>query len=286
MTRSNLAVCFGPVIFSLSCGNDKKKIKAASKMMAAAAAASRPLISTNHPLLSPPSPSIAPTHNQPTPVSIPSTSVLLNPINTDDQHNTQTTEHQQQHLEKYTEPPPAHTNPSSSFYSSPATLAPHSSSSMSAFRKLSEQIGAKIRNDNLLAHDSSTKRVSMFEPVPNSSGARTSSEAAGRSLLAVPNSPLQEKSSTPIAMTTSQMEQQKSSGKSNYKQKLTSAANSIVNFASGESSSTATAAISKESMDSLERLSKVSQMCVNDMIKYSMDLFTVKKKKTIKISIN
>ena len=171
MTRSNLAVCFGPVIFSLSCGNDKKKIKAASKMMAAAAAASRPLISTNHPLLSPPSPSIAPTHNK-TPASIISpTSALLNPNNADDEHNNQSTEHQQ-NLEKYTEPPPAHTNPSSSFYSSPSTLAPHSSSSLSAFRKLSEQIGAKIRNDSLLAHDSSTKRVSMFEPVPNS-GARS-----------------------------------------------------------------------------------------------------------------
>ena len=67
--------------------------------------------------------------------------------------------------------------------------------------------------------------------------------------------------------------------KSNYKQKLNKAANSIVNFAvSGDlssSSSSTIAGMSKESLDSLDYLSKVVQMCVADMIKYSMDLFTV-----------
>lgn len=66
--------------------------------------------------------------------------------------------------------------------------------------------------------------------------------------------------------------------KSNYKQKLNKAANSLVNFAvSGNesSSSSALAAMSKESLDSLDYISKVVQMCVADMIKYSIDLFTV-----------
>lgn len=96
--------------------------------------------------------------------------------------------------------------------------------------------------------------------------------------MAVPSGPLQEKSSTPIAMSTSQIEHKQAGFKTNYKQKLTSAANSIVNFAvstGGDIGGGGSGAMSKESMDSLDRLSKVSQMCVNDMIKYSMDLFTV-----------
>lgn len=126
----------------------------------------------------------------------------------------------------------------------------------------------------------------MFETKPTGglTGPRTIDypNAVGKNLLAVPNSPLQDKSSSPIAMATGQIEQnntQKNSSniKSNYKQKLNKAANSLVNFAAlGDSASSSTAAsLTKESMDSLDQLSKVVQMCVADMIKYSIDLFTV-----------
>lgn len=233
MTRTNLAVCFGPVIFSLNYGN-KKKLKAASKIM-------KPQ-------------SLQPLPHPPLPLATPTTPPSLNVNTVEDQ------------------PKPIEVEKNSSL-----------GVSMSPYRKLSEQI---VKAQTLAPESSSQKRSSMFETKPTGglTGPRTIDYPGGKSLLSVPNSPLQDKSASPIAMTTSQLEQHNNQKhpttnlKSNYKQKLNKAANSIVNFAvSGESASSSSVmtSMSKESMDSLDQLSKVVQMCVADMIKYSMDLFTV-----------
>ena len=74
----------------------------------------------------------------------------------------------------------------------------------------------------------------------------------------------------------------KSNSKRKYSEKLNKAATSIVNFGVELSSSTSSAFFSdsfEKNLSNLEYMSKVVQMCVADMIKYSMDLFTVRKLK-------
>ena len=74
---------------------------------------------------------------------------------------------------------------------------------------------------------------------------------------------------------------QSSSSKQNYKrkysEKINKAASSLVNFGAELSSSKPTAFFSDSFKENLENMSKVIQLCVSDMIKYSMDLFTVRK---------
>ncbi len=68
------------------------------------------------------------------------------------------------------------------------------------------------------------------------------------------------------------------SNKRKYSDRLNKAANTIVNFGAELSSNTSTVFFSdqsKESMDNLELMSRIVQLCVSDMIKYSIDLFTV-----------
>jgi hypothetical protein len=59
-----------------------------------------------------------------------------------------------------------------------------------------------------------------------------------------------------------------------YSDKINKAASSIVSFGSELGSGSKSDSI-KENLDSFEYMNKVVQMCVSDMIKYSMDLFTV-----------
>ena len=76
-----------------------------------------------------------------------------------------------------------------------------------------------------------------------------------------------------------QQQQQQSTVKSNYRRKysdrINRAASSIVNFGAELSSSTSSAFFSDSVKDNFENMSKVVQLCVSDMMKYSMDLFTV-----------
>lgn len=63
--------------------------------------------------------------------------------------------------------------------------------------------------------------------------------------------------------------------KRKYSEKINKAASSLVNFGAELSSSKPTAFFSDSFKENLENMSKVIQLCVSDMIKYSMDLFTV-----------
>ena len=63
--------------------------------------------------------------------------------------------------------------------------------------------------------------------------------------------------------------------KRKYSEKINRAASSIVNFGAELSSSKPTNFFTDSFKENLENMSKVIQLCVSDMIKYSMDLFTV-----------
>lgn len=77
------------------------------------------------------------------------------------------------------------------------------------------------------------------------------------------------------SVTTSQTGKDKLNYKRKYSEKINRAASSIVNFGAELSSSKPTAFFSDSFKENLENMSKVIQLCVSDMIKYSMDLFTV-----------
>jgi hypothetical protein len=85
-----------------------------------------------------------------------------------------------------------------------------------------------------------------------------------------------------------------STSKSNYKrkysEKINKAASSLVNVASNFSaelsSSKSSTFFSESFKENLESMSKVIQLCVSDMIKYSMDLFTVPSESFEKLNLH
>ena len=68
----------------------------------------------------------------------------------------------------------------------------------------------------------------------------------------------------------------KSNYKRKYSEKINKAASSLVNFGAEFGSSKTSVFFSDSLKDNLETMSKVIQLCVADMIKYSIDLFTVR----------
>lgn len=251
MTRLNLAVCFGPVIFSLNYDN-KKKLKSPKSHLSSATSSVG-------------SGGVGGGLTKPPMLTIPNAMLLQ---------------------------------------SSSQSESESSNTGNNTNRKYSEQITGKSRYEsNLFPMIEQPKRSSMFEAKSGGINAlvgeqlqqqqRTSTTAGA--LLSVPNAPLQDKSSSPIAMTSAQMMLQssaqtttnsgKSSSTNNYKKKFNKAASSIVNFGAELSMTSKSSALfsvdssssstNKENLESMEYLSRVVQTCVHDMIKYSMDLFTV-----------
>ena len=238
MTRSNLAVCFSPVIFSLNYDN-KKKIKSSH----------RNLLITNE---KSPSPSLLTVPPQPLFVQAtkPSkSSEQLEPI----------------------------TPENCGIYFGPAPLTP---SSLSDNSTLSQEDSVNptpdIRTTNTLTSHSILNETTTTTSICNNTTATPTSLAnnANLSLMSAsstPASPLSPLNSTQSLLL-------KQNYKRKYSDKFNKAASSIVSFGAELSSGTTGSFFSdsmKDSLDNLEYMSKVVQLCVADMIKYSMDLFTV-----------
>ena len=83
--------------------------------------------------------------------------------------------------------------------------------------------------------------------------------------------------SVPIGHVTAYQSVVKSNYKRKYSEKINKAASSLVNFGAEFGSSKTSAFFSDSLKDNLETMSKVIQLCVADMIKYSIDLFTVRE---------
>jgi hypothetical protein len=244
MNRTNLAVCFSPVIFNLNF--DKKKMKYSK-----ANTASNNIMSMNqHPSQPPASLTVnvpkgsSSTANTSTPSSLTTNdSVKLSKSN-----------------------PNLFTNSSSP---SPVNLDSIESASSSA-----ENVNMESKSNNLTLNDSTNNEANYQTGIPIS--------IVNKSNDLDNQTPYYSKSSTTptINSTILSVESSIKSSKRKYSDRLNKAANTIVNFGAELSSNTSTVFFSsdqsyKESLENLEFMNKVVQLCVSDMIKYSIDLFTV-----------
>lgn len=133
-----------------------------------------------------------------------------------------------------------------------------------------EQLKLKLKQNSNYELGSKSDEIqtdqpqSKLLPVPNENSLNTSSKSNNQSNLDV-NSNL------------AQIMAQNSKRK--YSNRLNKAASTIVNFSRAELGTTKTSGFFfdsvKDNLESLEYMNKVVQLCVSDMIKYSMDLFTV-----------
>lgn len=215
MTRTNLAVCFSPVIFSLNYDN-KKKIK--------------PHKLTND------------TKNTPSLLTVPPNPLLLQ-VSPSSGKMLSTVKPNSAHV--IFEPIDPTNDNSGVYYGPPSQTLPD------------------IILDTNVKHEinSSSNLALSF----NSLNEKSSTNSV--------NYQIDQLNQQPSAIAT-----QQHNFKSTYTDKLNKAANSLVNFGAELGSSTSATFFSDsldKNLSNLEYMSKVVQLCVADMIKYSMDLFTV-----------
>ena len=251
MNRTNLAVCFSPVIFNLNF--DKKKMKY-----------SKANTTNNNNIMTSINPNLSPQ---------PPTSLSLNvpkggSSNSPNAGSSSLTISDTVKLSKSN--PNLFTNSSSP---SPVNLDSIESASSSAENVNTELIrnNTEFKPTNFSSNDSSNNDTSYQTSTPINIINKTND---------VDNSASLHSKSSNINSTILSVESSIKSSKRKYSDRLNKAANTIVNFGAELSSNTSTVFFSsdqsyKESLDNLEFMNKVVQLCVSDMIKYSIDLFTV-----------
>lgn len=251
MTRSNLAVCFSPVIFNLNYDN-KKKIKYSKTP----STNSNNITNISQQQVNP-----SPPFNLPTKVATGN-----NSLNIDDPASI-----------KLSKSNPNLFSPSSNS-SSPSNLDDIASVSSSV-----ENINTNDENNNkpLLTEQTSISIDSSSQETQTNNNNNNTNNP-----LKNTNKQLPDTSSKLITTTHLQnfnptilsVESSLKSNKRKYSERLNKAANTIVNFGAELSSNTSTVFFSdqsKENLENLEFMSRLVQLCVSDMIKYSIDLFTV-----------
>ena len=224
MTRSNLAVCFSPVIFSLNYDN-KKKIKPHKISPSLLTVPTNPLLLQ----VTPGSSGKALSTARPN-----STHVIFEPVD------------------------PAHDN--SGVYYGPQASSPTSTSSLE-----SSAVSGALNSSHAeeLADKLSPNTASVALPIPSMN------QTPSLAVLQQQQIQQQQQQQNMLLQVTD-----KSNSKRKYSEKLNKAATSIVNFGAETTSAFFSDSFEKN-LSNLEYMSKVVQMCVADMIKYSMDLFTV-----------
>lgn len=231
MTRTNLAVVFSPVIFSLDYTDNKKKLKALKTQMASnysySSLSKQPTITTINPLVSISSISSG---SEKQLLDLKSSSILKSSLEQID-NNSSSNQTQQ----------------------STPTESPSPVVSSSMINSVSQSTAADL-------HSSMNARVPKTSSVDTSSDQRKMAKASFSQETKSSSQQSQDFPDSNIAAQSSKL--------SKYSDKIINkATNSFVSFGGGE--------ISKESLESFESMNKVVQSCVADMIKYSMDLFTV-----------
>lgn len=238
MTRNNLAVCFSPVIFCLNF--DYKKKSKSRKYLPNSGSTSSNLHKIAPSLITSPS-------NQH--LATPDSNLSAQEKNSFEQTPTS--------------------------FLSKTNLLPVASTMTTMSSNLSEQ----KRNSSFVIDSKSSKtflpqQQNRLLSVPNAS--ITNNNQASTSTYSSSNS----SPSSPALNSSSllQSNSNKTNSKRKYSDKFNKAASSIVNFGVELSSSKTSAFFSdsiKENLENLEYMNRVVQLCVSDMIKYSMDLFTV-----------
>jgi hypothetical protein len=252
MNRNNLAVCFSPVIFNLNF--DKKKMKYSKTN------------TTNNNIMSINSYPSQP-NQSPVSLSLNVPKGSNNSTNTGISNSSLTTNDS---IKLSKSNPNIFTNSSSP---SPVNLGIIESASSST-----ENINMESKQTNFNLNDSINNEASYQTSIPISI---VSKKNDLDNQISLPyNSKLSTTTPAYINSTILSVESSIKSSKRKYSDKLNKAANTIVNFGAELSSNTSTVFFSsdqsnKESLENLEFMNKVVQLCVSDMIKYSIDLFTV-----------
>jgi len=148
-------------------------------------------------------------------------------------------------------------------------------------RKSSDSDNTELKKEIVAEEDSvSTQQKNSFI-ASESSSIVCNDGGVGGGPLVVSQSLLQQQIHYQHSSTSSK---DKQNYKRKYSEKINKAASSIVNFGAELSSSKTTAFFSDSFKENLENMSKVIQLCVSDMIKYSMDLFTVSSRQITHIT--
>lgn len=237
MTRNNLAVCFSPVIFRFSL-EKKTNIKQA-KLDSSTNSYSKSMTSTN---------------GSETTVKFNQTSAIT------------PTHLTSQPLEISTPVPQKVVQPET-----------NNNNEISTSSKTNESDSTRQKSEISLAKQNSNDYKSFSEQ--NSYNATEDTCTVTEMNSATTTNLLQNSHTQQISqplVSTNQSTTSKQNYKRKYSEKINKAASSLVNFGAELSSSKHSAFFSDSFKENLENMSKVIQLCVSDMIKYSMDLFTVR----------
>ncbi len=277
MTRSNLAVCFSPVIFRFSL---EKKTNLKTKLDSSTSSYSKPS-----------------TANTNTPVTATtSTANILIESNSAQQKNPQQSQPNQQLLQQTSLPLeislPLQVPTKSQNFMADITITKSPNSPVesvkitesSPTRKSSDSDITELKKEIVAEEDSvSTQQKNSFI-ASESSSIVCNDGGVGGGPLVVSQSLLQQQIHYQHHQHSSTSSKDKQNYKRKYSEKINKAASSIVNFGAELSSSKTTAFFSDSFKENLENMSKVIQLCVSDMIKYSMDLFTVSSRQITHIT--
>lgn len=274
MTRQNLAVCFSPVIFRFSL--EKKTYykppnvrdttnRSASSQVGQTSSAPLPTTTTMS----------ESAHNN---SNISQVAATISTLNKNDSNSNVTglvtsipQDSQQQQQQQASKPTTNTTNATNQANDMDNTSSTNETVTASDSRKNSESESLPVVNNN----DNNKQSVELNIPTKE-----VQANNNKKSSQVVSFTELSSSTSSTTAMggsttTTSQTGKDKLNYKRKYSEKINRAASSIVNFGAELSSSKPTAFFSDSFKENLENMSKVIQLCVSDMIKYSMDLFTV-----------
>ena len=264
MTRSNLAVCFSPVIFRF---NLEKKANLKSKLDSSTGSYSKPTLLTNHNNINP---------------SIENNSVIIQQQNDTSNVNTVTTS---QIIPLEISLSPLQNNNKSKKYLTDNTEL-HTTSSTTTITTASSATNTRKSSDSdAILLENNFKKQSSIELLknnnantnefsPNALIEEEAHNAASSSKKQIKNE-ISHQNQCQQQSLASSSSKDKQNYKRKYSEKINKAASSLVNFGAELSSSKPTAFFSDSFKENLENMSKVIQLCVSDMIKYSMDLFTV-----------
>jgi hypothetical protein len=273
MTRTNLAVCFGPVIFNLNYEYNKKKLNKSYKNASSYSSTA----STNEGGLTGGArlPSTTTTTN-----SLSSSLSVESGSGIGDMSKTATTIVRPNVTLEIIPPKDKERKLSE-------VGRPHVTTRLSEDAPPTPPPLCVVNNLSLTYPEDSLTMSADQEVASLDNNNNNSNENAQQS---VPSSPLREKRSMSTASKAyapppsyqaynsnnkaSSQQHQPADSKSNYKNKFNKAASSLVNFGA-DKSSTLFSDSSKDNMDNLEYLSRAVQQWVSDMIKYSIELFTV-----------